>query len=134
MFLRSLMVFGLFLALTGDASAAKAKKKKAGTIRGVVTAVESGTDDKKDSGTITVKPHAGKKKKAAVPAGDRKITVSKDTKVEKVSGRRARGEAKPATFTELQNNTRVLVTLKPGSGDIAEKVQIFEKRKKKKAT
>jgi len=134
--LRALLIGVLALTITADASAAKAKKKKnKGSLEGIVTAVEPGKDDQKDSGTITVKVLAGKKKKAA-PTGnepEKKIAITKETKFEKVSGKKGQQSAAAATFSDIQKDGRVAISLKTGSAtDTAEKVQIEQSKKKKK--
>jgi hypothetical protein len=133
--LRSWLILGLLLALSGDALAAKAKKKQAGGVQGTVKAIEPGTGDNKDTGTITVNIVAGKKKKKVpAPAGqgaEKKITITKETRIEKVSGKKGQTETKPATFSDLQNGARLKITLKTGT-DQAEKVQIVDGKKKKK--
>jgi len=136
--LRTLLILVVALTITADASAAKAKKKKKNSgLEGVVTAIESGSDDKKDTGTITVKMVAGKKKKKnAAPAGDaaeKKIQVTKESTFEKVSGKKGQLDTKPASFSDLQKNGQVRVTLKAGTQpDTAEKVQLVDSGKKKK--
>lgn len=136
--LRTLLILALALTITTNASAAKAKKKKKGSgLEGIVTAIESGSEEKKEPSTVTVKVVAGKKKKKnAAPAGnepEKKIQVTKETSFEKVSGKKGQQEAKPSSLTELQKNSTVRVTLKAGtSPETAEKVQIVEGGKKKK--
>lgn len=134
--LRTLLILVLALTITAEASAAKAKKKKNSGLEGIVTAIESGTEEKKDTGTITLKVVAGKKKKNAAPAGnepEKKIQVTKETTFEKVSGKKGQQEAKPASFSDLQKDSRVRITTKAGTDSAkADKVQIVDGKKKKK--
>src|SRR5947209_4312182 len=126
--LRMVVALILTLALSLNASAAgedKAKKKNKKPVKGVVTAV---TRDK-DGGTITVKVGAGKKQDAAAPATEKKFTITKDTKFEKVAGKKAAAEAKPAAFTDLRAKSKVRVTVQ-GEGT-AKLVQFQDKGKKK---
>lgn len=141
--LRSLVVLGLVLGLTSVAEAAKPKKKAAaGTLRGIVKEIQTNKDNT-STATLTVQAVVGKKKKGApAPAGEtKKITVNADTKFEKVEAP-AKGQKKlpltgqPAKLSDLQVDSRVLVTLKSGTENVAEKVQIVpaKKKAKKKAT
>jgi hypothetical protein len=122
------LALALSLVLSLDASAAggdKAKKKNKKPVKGVVTAV---TRDK-DGGTITVKVGAGKKNAATASAMEKKFTITKDTKFEKVAGKKAGGEAKPATFADLRAKSKVRVTVKDEGA--AKLVQFQDKGKKK---
>jgi hypothetical protein len=126
---RLLLALALSLVLSLDASAAggdKAKKKNKKPVKGVVTAV---TRDK-DGGTITIKVGSGKKNAAAASATEKKFTITKDTKFEKVAGKKAGGEAKPAAFTDLKAKSKVRVTVK---GEGAAKLVQFQDKGKKKA-
>jgi hypothetical protein len=134
MLLRASLILGLVFAVASDSLAAKAKKKKQAGLTGVVTAVEPGKDSNKDGGTVTIKTFAGKKKANAATNGEeKKFLVTKGTTIEKVSGKKGQQETKTATFADIQNGARVVVTLKTGvEGSPAEKVQILEGKKKKK--
>jgi hypothetical protein len=127
--LRLLLALALVLVLSLDASAAggkKDKKKAKKPITGVVTAV---TRDK-DNGTITVKVGSGKKAPVAAEAApERKFTITKDTKFEKVVGKKAGGGTTPARFAEIKPKSKVRVTLE--AGDTAKLVQFQAKGKKK---
>jgi len=143
--LRTLLVLGLAFGLTGFAGAADQakKKKKAGTLRASVKEVQVDKDNP-NVGTLTVAVTAGKKKKdAAAPAPapeTRKITIAADTKIEKmealpkgqkpVKGQVPAGQA--AKFSDIQANSNVLVVLKSGSDNTAEKVLIVPAKKKAK--
>jgi len=117
------------LSLAGSASAGKKGKKGKHPVRGVVASVEKATE--KNAGNLTVKVMA--KKKKAAPAGvaaERKIQLTEATKIEKVIGKKGQKETKPATLADVQNGSKVLVTLKAGQ-DQAEKIQVHAKGKKK---
>jgi hypothetical protein len=124
MFVRSLLVCGVFLSglMVTAVQAAKPAKPGKGTV-GEVVAVERAEDG---TGTITIK-EGGKKKKdadAAAPAAEKKFKVSKDTKFEKVA---KKADAQPATFADVEKGARVAITAKE---DVAEKVQIRAAKKK----
>jgi hypothetical protein len=128
-FARMLLALTLTLLLSLNASAAgadKGKKKNKKPVNGVVTAVERD----KDGGTITVKVAAGKKQAATAPATEKKFTITKDTKFEKVSGKKAATDAKSATFADLRTKSKVRITVQGTS--TAKVVQFQDKGKKKK--
>jgi hypothetical protein len=130
---RSVIAFGLAmsLALGSAAHAAKPGKKKGqSTIRGVVTEVKKD----KDTGTITVKPVS--KKTAATspaPAEDavKQVAITKETKFEKVSGKKDARETQPAAFSAVEKDMRVQVILTADKKS-AEKVTVVVKKKKTK--
>src|SRR5262249_17810794 len=133
--LRSLLVIGLALSLTGFVDAAKGakKNKKSSSVQGLVKGAEADKD--KEGGTLTVQA----KGKKGTPGDEKKITVTKDTKIEKVAAP-AKGEKKKKTelkgeaakFSDISSNSQVLVTLKSGSDNVAEKVQVLPAKKAKK--
>jgi len=133
--LRSLLVIGLALGMTGIADAAKAakKNKKSTNVTGLVKGAEADKDS--EGGTLTVQA----KGKKGAPGEEKKITITKDTKIEKVAAA-AKGEKKKkselkgeaAKFSDISSNSQVLVTLKSGSDNVAEKVQVLPAKKAKK--
>jgi len=127
--LRALMIGGLVLAwaLAAPTAEAAKKNKKKGGDSGVVVAIDRGQD--KDTGTITIKETAGKKKKNAAPAAngpERKFTITKDTKFERLGKKKS---VTAANFNDLQRDAMVSITAKGGT---AEKIEIIDKKKKKK--
>ena len=135
MLLRSLLVIGLALSLTGFVDAAKGakKNKKSLSVQGLVKGAEADKD--KEGGTLTVQA----KGKKGTPGDEKKITVTKETKIEKVAAP-AKGEKKKKTelkgeaakFGDISSNSQVLVTLKSGSDNVAEKVVVLPAKKAKK--
>ena len=135
MLLRSLLVIGLALSLTGFVDAAKGakKNKKSSSVQGLVKGAEADKD--KEGGTLTVQA----KGKKGTPGDEKKITVTKETKIEKVAAP-AKGEKKKKTelkgeaakFSDISSNSQVLVTLKSGSDNVAEKVVVLPAKKAKK--
>jgi hypothetical protein len=135
MLLRSLLVIGLALSLTGFVDAAKGakKNKKSSSVQGLVKGAEADKD--KEGGTLTVQA----KGKKGAPGDEKKITVTKETKIEKVAAP-AKGEKKKKTelkgeaakFSDISSNSQVLVTLKSGSDNVAEKVVVLPAKKAKK--
>ena len=135
MLLRSLLVIGLALSLTGFVDAAKGakKNKKSSSVQGLVKGAEADKD--KEGGTLTVQA----KGKKGAPGDEKKITVTKETKIEKVAAP-AKGEKKKKTelkgeaakFGDISSNSQVLVTLKSGSDNVAEKVVVLPAKKAKK--
>ena len=135
MLLRSLLVIGLALSLTGFVDAAKGakKNKKSSSVQGLVKGAEADKD--KEGGTLTVQA----KGKKGTPGDEKKITVTKETKIEKVAAP-AKGEKKKKTelkgeaakFGDISSNSQVLVTLKSGSDNVAEKVVVLPAKKAKK--
>lgn len=102
------------------------KKKKKTTITGAVVAVEADKDSK-ETGTVTVKTPEKKKKDVVIAeAKEHKITVSKDTKIEKAPAKKG-DAATPATFADIQKDLNVTVTHDAGK---AEKIVILPKKKK----
>ena len=135
MLLRSLLVIGLALSFTGFVDAAKGakKNKKSSSVQGLVKGAEADKD--KEGGTLTVQA----KGKKGTPGDEKKITVTKETKIEKVAAP-AKGEKKKKTelkgeaakFSDISSNSQVLVTLKSGSDNVAEKVVVLPAKKAKK--
>src|SRR5262249_10539399 len=109
------------------------KGKRNHGVRGVVTAIDLDKDSK-DSGTITIRVNAKKNKKAAAtapePNSEKKIKISKTTKLEVVSGKKGERTSKAITLAELKQGERIAVFEKDGN---AEKVVIREGKKGKKA-
>lgn len=139
MWLHSVVILGLMLGWTVADGAAKGKKDLAGAIKGVIKDVQP---DKNKPGTVTIAVQSGKKKAApsSTSAEPKKITVNADTKVEKLDpAAKSKKEAKkpgnrqPAQVSDLQAKSRVFVVLKSGSDNVAERV-ILVPRGKKKAT
>jgi hypothetical protein len=144
---RSLAVWfaavGLILGLTDLADAAKGAKgkKKAAVLKGLVKEVQT-DKDKKDYGTLTVQTKA-KKSKTGTPAPTataKKITINADTKIEKLEKGAKKQKGVPLTgqtakLGDIPSGSNIVVTLKSGSEDVAEKVQfvVAKKAKKKKA-
>ena len=123
-----LAALALTLTLAAStAEAAKGKKKKK-PVGGVVTEVVTKEDGQ---ATISLKVMA-KKKAASTPSepSEKKFSITKDTKFEKMVGKKKVGESKPATAKEVTKATRVLVVA--GKGDVAEKVTILAGKKKSK--
>src|SRR5262249_17822667 len=88
----------LAFASSADAGQAKKKKKKGATIKGQVVAVHKDGDPKdRDLGTIVVKTAA---KKGGAP-GEAKVHIFKDTKIEKVAGKKGDKKHTEAAFAAL---------------------------------
>jgi hypothetical protein len=136
--LRSMLVIGLALGITGIADAAKGakKNKKNSTVLGLVKGAEADKDSQ-EGGTLTVQA----KGKKGAPGDEKKITVTKDTKIEKVAAP-AKGDKKAqkktelkgeaAKFSDIASNAQVRITLKSGSDSVAEKVLVLPAKKAKK--
>src|SRR5438552_14216708 len=124
-FTRALVVLGLTLAIgasTADAEKpgqAGNKQKRKHAVHGVVVNVVKDRD--KDSGTITVRVHQGKKGNAAASAPvERKFHVTSATKFEKllIEGKgKGEREHKPATFAEVHRGEHVLIVPVAGDAD-----------------
>lgn len=115
-----LAVVASFFAVPSSAWAAK--KNKGGGAFGVIEQVSDGT--------LVVKM-TGKKKKGA-PAAEgttKKFTLTKDTKIEMLVGKKKDKTTQPATVVDLKVGERVMVT---AAGDKAENVKILGGKKKKK--
>lgn len=99
-------------------------KKKGDGVLGAVTAVD------KDS--ITVKT-MGRGKKGAPSSGgeEKKFKLTKDTKVERMSGGKGQAQSSPAKVEDIKTGTHVMVKAKQGS-DVAEQIRIVPERKGKK--
>jgi len=128
---RLLLGLGLSLGLLVSAASAEAAKPKKGKgVLGSVTAVKV-SDNDKDAGTITVKTIARKKKGAAAPAGeDKTFTVSKDTKVVKVTGKKQDRKEEAAALADIKEGVRVLVQADKGGN--VQKIALAPGKKAKK--
>lgn len=125
------MLTALAVALTlaaSNAEGGKGKKQKKKPVGGVVTEVVT---KENGQGTISIKVMA-KKQAASAPSDqpEKKFSITKDTKFEKMVGKKKDGETKPATAKDVSKATRVLVVV--GKGDVAEKVTIMAGKKKSK--
>jgi hypothetical protein len=125
-FLTILALIVLLVVGTSTAEAGKGKKKKRKPVRGVITAVENAQAPGKF--TVRVLP---KKKQAAenAPPTEKTFTFSKETKFEKLVGKKKDAETRPATFADLHKDYTVLITA--GKADEADSIKIFAKKKKK---
>jgi len=144
MFLRSLLALGVTLSImlmpvSGADEAKKAKGKKKGGVAGVVEAFEgSKADGAKGEGVLKIKTVARKKKKAAAAAADEKagevksFTITKDTKIQKVSGKKADRKTEAGSAEDLKAGARVRIK---ADGDKAQEITVLagKKAKKKKA-
>jgi hypothetical protein len=120
------------LAAGSPAPAAKAAKKKTARLKGVIEAVEPAREN--TGATITVKVRQGKSK--GQPAAEpvlKKFQLTRDTKIDKVSGKKADKEFKPAAFSDLQKGTRVRLRPKVGSEDVLQAVEIRAGKKAKRS-
>jgi hypothetical protein len=129
MILRSLLVLGLALSLVGStAEAAKGKKKKNNVRHGVVEVVS--LDQDKDSGKITIKQRA--KKKKGTEAKSEEIKLTKSTTVERVAGKKGNKTTETAKLSDLKAGEHVHILVKDG---VAEDIKIVKagKKSKKKA-
>jgi len=125
------LALGLFLAGTTAQAAKQEKKKKGGGV--AAGAVSDVKREKDDTGTITVKLQARKKKDeaAANPAEEKKFKVTKDTTFAKLSGQKDDIKSEAAKFSDVQTGQRVRITLKDGQADTAAKVEIMQGKKAK---
>jgi hypothetical protein len=120
------------VALAGFTSAADADggggKKKHHAVHGRVTDMSS------DSSTITVEVRPHQKKNAPAPAippaaVEKKFKVDKDTKFVFVSGKKGEREFTPATFADVHKGERVVVVVRAGQSDLADRVAIVKHKK-----
>ena len=136
--LRSMLVIGLALGITGIADAAKGakKNKKSSTVLGLVKGAEAAGKDASEGGTLTVQT----KGKKGTPGDEKKITVTKETKIEKVdapakgkkTAKKTELTGQPAKFSDISSSSQVRVTLKSGSDSVAKKVLVLPAKKAKK--
>src|SRR5437762_2953584 len=101
------IVTALALALTLAATKAEAGKgkKKKHPVGGVVTAVVT-----KENGEGTINVKVAPKKKTASTSSEpteKKFSITKDTKFEKLTGKKKSGETKPATAKDVSKTARV---------------------------
>lgn len=126
--LRASAILSVALTILFGAGAAEAaKKKKAKAIQAAIVTVDAGREA--GTGSLTIKEKA--KKKNNVAAAERKIQVTKTTKVEKIVGKKKDKKTEAASFSDLQGGKQVTVTLRAGTTDQAERIQISAKKKKK---
>jgi hypothetical protein len=129
--MRTLAIFtvtALMLGQVSDTEAAKGKKTKK-SVAGTISMVKQ--DSAKESGTITIKVQAKKKKAATIapPSTEKTFTISSTTKIESVMGKKKTATTTPAKFSDLA--TGKLVTLLV-DGETVSNVQIATAKKKKK--
>ncbi|HZT81300.1 MAG TPA: hypothetical protein VFA26_13815 [Gemmataceae bacterium] len=124
--LRVALVLTVALALAAAASAApgnakgKGKGKKGHGVHGVVAKV----DNDGNHGTITVKVKA----KKGGTAAEKTFKVTKGTTFQRVSGKKGEKQTGSAVFADVKAGERVAIVAR---GDVAEKVTITGKAKKK---
>jgi len=130
--LRLFTVVGVLVGLAGFTSATGADdggaKKKHHAVHGHVTDVAS------DGSTITVEVRPHQKKNAPAPATppaavEKKLKVDKDTKFVFVSGKKGEREFTPATFGDVHKGEHVVVVLRAGQADLADRVAIVKHKK-----
>jgi hypothetical protein len=122
----------LLVLFVSSADAGGKKKKKSssdGTVTGTIVSVEKGTGTNA-AATLTVKVD-GKKKKTA--ATDRKFELAKDTKLETLSMGKKQFGLKAAALGDLKAGEKILVLLRQGRADQAERVMVVASGKKKAA-
>jgi UDP-N-acetylglucosamine enolpyruvyl transferase len=127
-FLTALLVLGLCTWLVADSNGGEKKKKKRHGITGTVLSVEAAKDSK-DEGALTIKtlPHKNKKTGVTIEGKEVKITINKDTKIEKAGKKKE--PPTPAAFADLMADQLVTVWLREGEGKVAERVLIRHKKK-----
>src|SRR2546425_9886238 len=111
-FVRGMAVCSLILAL-GSASAddTAQKKKKPNTLKGVVESVHQDKNpNNKELGTLTLKVQNKKDNTAQ----ETKIHVTKDTKIEKVSGKKGQKQHAAADFAALHKGEHLIVHTRVG--------------------
>jgi len=127
-----LTTLGLIAGLTGLTPAADADgagKNKLHAAHGLITDVAT------DGSTFTVKVRPHKNKNAPAPATppatvEKKFKVDKDTKVEFVTGKKGEREYKAASTSDIHKGEHVLVVMRAGQTDLADKVVIVQHKKK----
>jgi len=127
-----LAVFALVLSSSARAADDKADKKKKKAEKPVAGTVSEVKKDG-DTGSLTVKVQANKKKDPNAVATDKTFKVTSQTKFEKVEGKGKKAAAEAgmsAKFVDVAKDANVVVTAK---GDTAEVVKIIAAKKKKKA-
>lgn len=103
---------------------------KSKPIQGAISKVEQ--DSGKESGTITVKVTSKKKKGDATPATaeEKSFKITVSTKLETISGKKKDATTAPAKFSDLKEGGGVLITSDKEKG--VESVKITKAKKKKK--
>jgi hypothetical protein len=125
---QALGVVWVVLVLAGSTEAGeqkKKKKKKEGVIAGQVVEVAKGKDD--GLGSITVKAVS----KKGGTGQESKIEITKDTKIEKVTGKKGERKHTDADFAALHKGERVVIHTRAGNSNQAERVEIIAGKKKK---
>ncbi len=119
-----------FVPSTADAAKGK-KKKKDGAIAAVVESFEKSKDEtKKDDGVLKVKTVAKKKGAPAQAGAEKTFAINKDTKVEKLVGKKKDKKLEAASIDDVKAGAKV--TIVPGKDGAAEKIVIAGKKGKKK--
>jgi hypothetical protein len=112
----------LFL-VSGSADAAAKKKKKASVVAGTVVSVDSG------AGKVTVKTKGNKKK--MTPGEEVTVSITKDTKIERVQGKKGSQQRTTAALSDVKQGSAILVRTNAGTQREAASVEIKGKKKKK---
>jgi hypothetical protein len=114
----SLASLALLVTLAaGTADAGKGNKKNKGNhVHGVVSSI--------DDNTLIVK---AKHKKGEAPT-EEKFKIGKETKVEKISGKKGDIQVAPGTLADLKAGSHVAIVAKDGAAEV---VKIREKKGKK---
>jgi hypothetical protein len=117
------------MGLGSTANADGAGKNKLHAAHGLITEVAT------DGSSFTLQVHPHKKKNAPAPATppaiiEKNFKVDKDTKVEFVTGKKGEREFKPAAVSDIHKGEHVLVVMRAGQTDLADKVVIVRHKKK----
>jgi hypothetical protein len=111
----SVLVVVAALIVIGTTSEAAQKKK--GAVVGVVIDVQ------KDSLKVITKAKKG------IAGEEKTVSITKDTKIEKVTGKKGQQEKAPATLENIQKGAQVAVYLRGDQPTQAERIEIVAKKK-----
>jgi hypothetical protein len=110
-----------------DDAAKPAKKKKKGDKPFAGTVVEVTQDKDKEAGTLKVSIKGNKKKN--IPASEKTLKVTADTKIQKGGKKKTQTPAETVKFSTLAKDQRVRIKTK---GDSVELITILPTKGKKK--
>src|SRR5262245_60733441 len=113
-------VLSLVLLVGADAEAGAQKKKKKGMLIGSVVSVQA------DAGKITLKTKGDKKK--MTPGEEVTVSVSKETKIERIKGKKGSEQRSTATLSDVRQGAKIRVRTSKGAPREAQAIEIKGKK------
>jgi hypothetical protein len=112
----------LMLCAAATSEAGAQKKKKKGLLIGSVVSVQA------DAGKITLKTKANKKK--MTPGEEVTVSVGKDTKIERIKGKKGSEQRSTASLADVRPGAKIRVRTSRAAPRQAQAIEIKGKKKK----